>query len=304
MQDAYGYRDQLQDVLPLILLAPELARQQILMHGRQQFVQGDVLKWWHESPQAASASASAPTPPIRISGCPTSPRAMSRRRATTPFSTNPALHRRRARAAGRRGPCDFPLPSREKASLFEHCRRAIEHTLGRFGANGLPLMGAGDWDDGMNLSASAGAARACGWAFSSTTFSPVLSRSARRAANTKLTHKLRSRAENLQAALDSCWRGDRFVRAFAAMAKRSCPWARCPPRGRSLSQARCRTSAERKALENGLAALDKGERVLLVTPPYDENSKPFPAAAPITRPACARMAANIHTAHRGSWTRW
>ena len=47
---AYGYRDQLQDVLPFVIRAPEIARQQILLHARQQFVRGDVLKWWHEAP--------------------------------------------------------------------------------------------------------------------------------------------------------------------------------------------------------------------------------------------------------------
>ena len=60
----------------------------------------------------------------------------------------------------------------------------------------------------------------------------------------------------------------------------------------------------RKALENGLAALDKGDRVLLVTPPYDENSKPFPGRSADYPPGVARTAANIPTARLGSSTRW
>jgi cyclic beta-1,2-glucan synthetase len=57
---------------------------------------------------------------------------------------------------------DQPQRSPEAASLYEHCVRAIKHGL-RFGAHQLPLMGCGDWNDGMNLVGKDGRARACGW---------------------------------------------------------------------------------------------------------------------------------------------
>ena len=47
---AFGFRDQLQDVLPLIFIEPRLARKQIVLHAGQQFLEGDVLKWWHRAP--------------------------------------------------------------------------------------------------------------------------------------------------------------------------------------------------------------------------------------------------------------
>jgi cyclic beta-1,2-glucan synthetase len=273
---AYGYRDQLQDVLPLILLAPELARQQILMHGRQQFVEGDVLKWWHESPQGGVGIG-------------------ERTHASDPHLWLPYLTTRYVNGTGDKAVLDeilpfiegeavppgveghviSPLPSRERGTLFEHCRRAIEHTLGRFGANGLPLMGAGDWDDGMNLVGFRGRGESVWVGFFLydilTRFIPLCEARG----EIKLANKLRTRAENLQAALDSCWRGDRFVRAFADDGEEFLPMGAMSSAWPSLSGA-VQNERGRKALENGLAALDKGDRVLLVTPPYDENSKPFP----------------------------
>ena len=84
-----------------------------------------------------------------------------------------------------------------------------------------------------------------------------------------------ARADALHFALDACWRGDRFVRAFAddgseflSVGAMSSAWP-------VLSGA-ARGERGRKALEHALGELDKGDRVLLVTPPYDETSKPFP----------------------------
>ena len=273
---AYGYRDQLQDVLPLILLAPELARQQILMHGRQQFVEGDVLKWWHESPQGGvgiGERTHASDPHLWL------PYVTARYVVATgdkavldeilPFIEGEAV------PPGVEGHVISPLPSRERATLFEHCRRAINHTLGRFGANGLPLMGAGDWDDGMNLVGFRGRGESVWVGFFLydilTRFIPLCEARG----EIKLADNLRSRAENLQAALDSCWRGDRFVRAFADDGEEVLPMGAMSSAWPALSGA-VQNERGRKALENGLAALDKGDRVLLVTPPYDENSKPFP----------------------------
>ncbi len=149
---ATGYRDQLQDVLPLVLLAPELARRQILLHAARQFIEGDAVKWWHTAPGGGTGLA-------------------DRTIASDPHLWLPFVTLRYVQATGDdavldvetgfietallpkgvESNADVPLPSRESAKLFDHCRLAIEWTLARFGRNGLPLMGAGDWDDGMNL---------------------------------------------------------------------------------------------------------------------------------------------------------
>ncbi|WP_294533630.1 glycosyl transferase family 36 [uncultured Rhodoblastus sp.] len=273
---AFGFRDQLQDVLPLILLAPELARRQILLHGSQQFVEGDVLKWWHEAPQGGVAIG-------------------ERTHASDPHLWLPYVTARYVAATGDRAILDeilpfvegapvppgveghviSPLPSRERASLLEHCLRAIQHTLDRFGAHGLPLMGAGDWDDGMNLVGFRGRGESVWVGFF---LFDILTRFVVLAEAQGLhgqAEAFRARALNLEAALDLCWRGDRFVRAFADDGSEFRPLGAMSSAWPALSGA---ASGEkgREALENGLAGLDKGDRVLLVTPPYDENSKPFP----------------------------
>ena len=273
---AFGYRDQLQDVLPLILIAPELARKQILLHGRQQFVEGDVLKWWHDAPQGGvgiGERTHASDPHLWL------PYVTARYVAATgdkaildevlPFIEGDAV------PPGVEGHVISPLPSGERASLLGHCLRAIEHALNHFGRNGLPLMGAGDWDDGMNLVGFRGKGESVWVGFFLydilTHFTPLLS--ARGMG--RLAEDFSARALNLQAALDSCWRGDRFVRAFADDGAEFLPMGAMSSAWPALSGA-VQSERGRKALENGLAALDKGDRVLLVTPPYDENSKPFP----------------------------
>ena len=62
-----------------------------------------------------------------------------------------------------------PRPSLETDNVYDHARRAIEYTLRHMGANGLPLLGAGDWNDGIDALGAAASAPACGWAFSSST---------------------------------------------------------------------------------------------------------------------------------------
>ena len=301
---AYGYRDQLQDVLPLILLAPELARQQILMHGRQQFVEGDVLKWWHESAEGGvgiGERTHASDPHLWL------PYVTARYVAATgdnaildeilPFVEGEAV------PPGVEGHVISPLPSRERGTLFEHCRRAIEHTLGRFGANGLPLMGAGDWDDGMNFVGFRGRGESVWVGFFLydilTRFIPLCEARGEK----KLADKLRSRAANLQAALDSCWRGDRFVRAFADDGEEFLPMGAMSSAWPSLSGA-VQNERGRKALENGLGRSTRATACCWSRRPMTKTPNPSPAAAPIIRPACARTAANILMARPGSWTRW
>jgi cyclic beta-1,2-glucan synthetase len=273
---AYGYRDQLQDVLPLILLAPELARQQILLHGRQQFVEGDVLKWWHESPSGGvgiGERTHASDPHLWLPYVATRYVAATGDRAILeeilPFIEGDHV------PPGVEGHVISPLPSRERATLFDHCRRAIDHTLGRFGANGLPLMGAGDWDDGMNLVGFRGRGESAWVGFFLFDILTRFIRLCEERGEITLAANYRDRAENLQAALANCWRGDRFVRAFADDGAEFLPMGAMSSAWPALSGAETGERG-RKALENGLAALDKGDRVLLVTPPYDENSKPFP----------------------------
>ena len=273
---AFGYRDQLQDVLPLIVLAPNLARKQILLHARQQFIEGDVLKWWHEAPQGGvgiGERTHASDPHLWL------PYVMLRYVTASgddailnevlPFIEGaPVPH-------GVEGHVISPLLSRDSAPLIEHCRRAVDFTLNHFGAHGLPLMGAGDWDDGMNLVGFKGRGESVWVGFFLydilIRFTALLAERGDSAG----AQSYASRAASLRGALDNCWREDRYVRAFADDGAELTPIGALSSAWPALSGA-AEGDRGREAVENGLAALDKGDRVLLVSPPFDENSKPFP----------------------------
>lgn len=149
---AYGFRDQLQDVLALIPFAPELAREQLKRAARHQFREGDVLHWWHPTPGNAGAQGVR----TRISDdLLWLPYVLSRWHQETGDDTLlreecPWLEGRPLEQ-GEHERYGSYLPSQETASLYRHAIQAIECVLNRgIGAHGLCLMGTGDWNDGMD----------------------------------------------------------------------------------------------------------------------------------------------------------
>lgn len=273
---ATGYRDQLQDVTPLIHLAPERARAQILLHAAHQYIEGDACKWWHRAPNGGTGladrtHASDPhlwLPYVTIRYVSGSGDYAILDEVETFLEANPV-------PKDQEGEATVPLTSRDKDTLLGHCARAIEWTLGRFGAHGLPLMGTGDWDDGMNLVGEDGRGESVWLGFFLHGILLDIAPLFEAKGDVGRAERYRERAAKLRAALENCWRGDRYIRAYADDGGEIAPMSAMTSSWPTLSNA-VDAARGREAIEKALAVLGLGDRVLLVAPPYDEHSRPYP----------------------------
>ncbi|MBX3424165.1 MAG: hypothetical protein KF688_00675 [Pirellulales bacterium] len=143
---AYGFRDQLQDAAAYVYHWPELTRDQIVRHASHQFVEGDVLHWWHPPLSRGLRTRFADDllwlPMIAAEYCATTgDEALWDYEA--PFLRGPQLD------PGEDERFILPEPAGVAGSIYDHCCRAVDRSLA-VGDRGLPLMGCGDWNDGMN----------------------------------------------------------------------------------------------------------------------------------------------------------
>lgn len=207
---AYGFRDQLQDVLSLVYIDPGITREFIVKFAARQFIQGDVMHWWHEPSHGVRTRVSDDKLFLPYVAC-------EYERVTGDMSV---FDENAAYLEGKELPEgvydiyeEFPSGNLSE-SIFSHCVRAIDSAL-KFGEHGLPLIGTGDWNDGMNRIGEQGKGESVWLAFFLSEVLRLFSELCRRRGEGALAQGYDEKRDSLRANIEQhAWDGEWYMRAF------------------------------------------------------------------------------------------